>query len=193
DLHACAESGIDLALHDLKYGLTANGGKIGTVSWTAANDVGRDGVAGTGDQGEGDGIPTLGEPNVVPVPMGPSSFGASLFVWVTDTATPDVYRVMATASNADATATVDTYTRRTVVSIPKVGAVSVDPTVALDLKGSSFTIDGRDYNPDGTLTAGAPVPGITTTIGSPAGSNQAAIIAQIPDKAYDQVLGAGTN
>jgi hypothetical protein len=193
DLHACAESGVDLALHDLKYTLTANGGKIGTVNWTTANDLGRDGIAGTYDDGEGDGIPTIGEPNVAPVSMGPSSVGARLAVWVGDTATPDVYRVVATASNADATATVDTYTRKNIITIPKVGAVFVDPSVALDLKGNSFTIDGRDYNPDGTISAGAPVPGIATTVGAPPGMNKIALLAQIPVEAYDQVIGSGGN
>ena len=130
---------------------------------------------------------------MVPVSTGPSSFGATLFVWVTDTATPNVSRVVATASNNDATATVDTYTRKNIISIPKVGAVFVDPSVALDLKGNSFTIDGRDYNTNGTLSGGAPVPGIATAVGSPAGTNKVALLAQVPVKVYDQVIGAGLN
>ena len=191
DLHKYAESGVDLALHDLKYTLTANGGKIGTVSWTTANDLGRDGVALTYDQGEGDGIPTTGEPNVVPVSIGPSSFGATLFVWVAASATPNVSRVVATAANNEAWSTVDTYVRRTVISIPKVGAVFVDPTVVLDLKGNSFMIDGNDHNRDGTAGSGPAVPGITTYVGTPAGTNQTAILAQIPAKNYNQVLWQG--
>src|SRR2546426_5449566 len=171
DLHKYAESGIDLALHDLKYTLTANGGKIGTVGWITANDVGRDGVASPYDQGEGDGIPTAGEPNVAPVSIGSSSFGARLFVWVTDTATPNVYRVVATAENSDASSTVDTYVRKTIISIPRVGAVFVDPTVALDLKGNSFMIDGNDHDPSGGGGSSATVPRITTH-GGPTRRNQ---------------------
>src|SRR2546426_1844503 len=191
DLHKYAESGIDLALHDLKYTLTANGGKIGTVGWITANDVGRDGVASPYDQGEGDGIPTAGEPNVAPVSIGSSSFGARLFVWVTDTATPNVYRVVATAENSDASSTVDTYVRKTIISIPRVGAVFVDPTVALDLKGNSFMIDGNDHDPSGGAGSGAAVPGITTYVGTPAGNNQTTILGQIPAKNYNQVIGQG--
>ena len=42
---------------------TSNDGIDNNGNWTLANDVGRDGIANTGDEGEGDGKPTLGEPN----------------------------------------------------------------------------------------------------------------------------------
>ena len=67
----------------------------------------------------------------------------------------------------------------------------VDPTVALDLKGNAFLIDGNDHNPDGTAGTDAAVAGIATAIGSPPGSNTVTILSQIPSKSYDQVLGSG--
>ena len=43
---------------------TSNDGIDNNNNWTLANDVGADGIAGTGDEGEGDNKPTLGEPNL---------------------------------------------------------------------------------------------------------------------------------
>src|SRR4030095_13986923 len=140
DLHECAESGIAMAMQDLRYELSGNAGKIGTVAWTPANDLGGDGASGTFDGGGRDGIPTAGEPNVAPVSMGPPQLGARLLVHVSDTAWLDVQRIVATASNGNASATVSTYVKKTVLTIPKVAAVYVDPTVALDLKGNAFII-----------------------------------------------------
>src|SRR5688500_1158006 len=87
-LRQCAESGINLGLHDLAYGTSVNKGKIGTANWTLANDYGRDGKAGTSDEGEGDGIPTPGEPTVTPVPIGPPELDAGLIVYSKDSAYP---------------------------------------------------------------------------------------------------------
>jgi hypothetical protein len=43
---------------------TSNDGVDNNGNWTLNNDVGADGIANTGDVGEGDGRPTLGEPNL---------------------------------------------------------------------------------------------------------------------------------
>lgn len=190
-LHEYAESGISLALHDLQYKLSGNGGKIGTVNWTTANDVGSDGTAGTADEGEGDGIPTAGEPNVAPVAVGSAELNAGLTVYVANTAFANVQRVVATVRNSDAAATVSTFVQKTVISVPKVGAVYVDPNVALDLKGNAFIIDGNDHNPDGSAGSGPAVPGIATAIGSPAGTNKVLLLSQIPPKSYNQIKGSG--
>ena len=193
DLKKCAESGIDLAIHDLTYSVSANGGKVGTVDWVPANDVGRDGIGGTSDQGEGDGIPTIGEPNVIPQPIGPSNMGAGIMVHVATTVFPDTWRVVASVGNSEAVATVDTFVRKTIIKVPKVAAVFVDPDVALDLKGNAFRIDGNDHNVDGTPGPEAAVPGIATFLGTPAGSNQAILLSQIAASNYDQILGAGAS
>lgn len=193
DLHKYAENGIDLAIHDLNFDVSGNEGKIGTTTWTLANDYGRDGIPATFDQGEGDGIPTPGEPNVFPVAVGDPAFGASLMVHVADSAFVDVKRVVAIATDGtDAVATVDTFVTKTTPSIPKVGAVYVDPDVVLDLKGSNFLIDGNDYKPDGTIDATKPPePGLTTEVGDIPGENLVNLLAQISLGSYDQILGLG--
>jgi hypothetical protein len=43
---------------------TSNDGIDNNNNWTEADDVGADGIANTGDKGEGDGKPTPGEPNL---------------------------------------------------------------------------------------------------------------------------------
>jgi hypothetical protein len=43
---------------------TSNDGIDNNKNWTSADDLGADGEAGTFDQGEGDGLPTPGEPNL---------------------------------------------------------------------------------------------------------------------------------
>jgi len=193
DLHTYAESGVDIGLYDLKNKISSNGeyGKIGTSTWTTANDFGEDGASGTYDKGEGDGIPTLGEPNVTPQAIGPTELGATVFVYVADTAYANVQRVVSTASNGTASATVSTYVKKSSTSVPDVGAVYVDPDVALDLKGNKFLIDGNDYNPDGTPGPGPAMPGIATELGSPPGTNTALLLGQLDSNDYDQVLGLG--
>ena len=191
ELRKYADGGIDLAVHDLKNSISGYDGKIGTVAWTTANDLGADGVTGTADYGEGDGIPTIGEPNLTNVSIGPTNEAIRLLVHVADTATANVSRIVATATDNTASATVEAYARSTPSTIPRVGAVYVDPAVALDLKGNSFLIDGNDRNPDGTAGPDAAMPGITTFEGATPGVNQAALLAQIGAKQQDQVQGLG--
>ena len=191
DLRKYAESGLQLALHDLEYEISGDDGLIGTKNWNVGNDHGKDGAAGSYDEGEGDGIPTVGEPNVNPVPIGSAALGAGLFVYVTDTAYANVIRVVSTATNGEATATIDTLVKRVPVTIPRVGAVFVDPEVVLDLKGNSFIMDGHDYDLSGKVTSLPPEHGLTTGAGSTPGENMTNLLAQIPTSAYDQVLGQG--
>jgi hypothetical protein len=190
-LRSYAESGIQLALHDLKYDLSANGGQIGTLNWTAANDTGQDGVPGTSDEGEGDGIPTKGESNVSPVTIGAADFGAGLTVYATDTLVPGIKHLVATASNADASAMVEVYARRSNFRFPRLGAIYVEPGVGVDLNGRSVLFDGNDHNPDGSAGPEPAVFGIATNVGDPPGTNQSSLLLQIPSKNYNQVLGLG--
>ena len=193
DLHKYAENGVDLAVHDLNFDISGDEGKVGTKTWTIGDDYGLDGTPGTYDEGEADGLPTPGEPHVHPVSVGDSGLGASLIVHVTDTAFANVFRVVATATDSsNALATVDTFVIKTTPTLPSVGAVYVDPDVALDLKGNSFKIDGNDYTAAGVLDATKPpMPGISTEIGDSAGENLTNLLAQIPAKNYNQILGLG--
>jgi hypothetical protein len=190
-LRQCAESGINLGMHDLAYGTSVNKGMIGTANWTLANDYGRDGIAGTSDEGEGDGIPTPGEPTVMPVPIGPAELNAGLIVYSKDSAYPGIQQVVAIAENGDAMATVSTLVRKTVNSIPVNSAVYVNPNVALSLNGNSFSIDGRNHDMAGNLISGAAIPGLATEYGSPVGSNKSGLLSQVPSNNYDQILGSG--
>ena len=61
-LHKYAETGIALAIHDVRHAIAASPGNMGTETWDVALDYGRDGVQGTNDDGEGDGVPTPGSP-----------------------------------------------------------------------------------------------------------------------------------
>jgi hypothetical protein len=192
DLRKYAESGLQMSLHDMEYEISGDEGIIGTKNWTVGNDHGKDGAASSYDEGEGDGVPTVGEPNVSPVPIGDPALGAGLFVYVTDTAYTNVMRVVSTATNAEATATIDTYVKRIPRTIPRVGAVFVDPSVVLDLKGSSFTIDGNDYDLSGKVNTSLPAEyGLVTGEGSIPGENMTNLLAQVPLGAYDQVIGEG--
>jgi hypothetical protein len=186
-LRAYAESGIEIAFHDFNRNVTGNDGKIGTVDWTEADDFGVDAYPGTGDEGEGDGRPSRGEPNVVPAPVGPGSAG--LFVWVEDLGA--IHRIVSTAFDGDNSVTLEKQVQEIVAPVPRVGAAYVDPDVALDLKGNSFIIDGDDHNPDGTDGPGEDLHGLTTAEGDPPGDNEAALLAQIDGKHYDQILGVG--
>jgi hypothetical protein len=193
DLHKYAENGVDLAVHDLNFDISGDEGKVGTKTWTIGDDHGLDGTPGTYDEGESDGLPTPGEPHVHPVSVGDSGLGASLIVHVTDTAYANVFRVVATATdNSNTLATVDTFVVKTIPTLPSVGAVYVDPDVALDLKGNSFKIDGNDYTASGVIDPTKPaLPGISTEIGDTAGENLTNLLAQIPAKNYNQILGEG--
>ncbi|MGH9286336.1 MAG: hypothetical protein ACRD0M_11790, partial [Acidimicrobiales bacterium] len=186
-----AESGINLALHELTYDVGGQDGIIGTEAWTAANDLGKDGLAGTFDEGESDGIPTPGEPNLNPAPIGRPELGMRLLVWSTDTAWPGIKRLVATAYHAGGMAVVEVFVRAGVGSIPEVGAVYAQPGVTLDLRGNSFVISGNDTNPDGTAGPRPPIYGIGTAVGDPAGSNASGFADQVPTGREDQIIGLG--
>ncbi len=49
--------------YEVKFWDTSEDGVDNNGNWTLKDDVGADGIAGTNDAGEGDGKPTLGEPN----------------------------------------------------------------------------------------------------------------------------------
>ena len=191
NLHSYAENGVSLAVHDLRYGLSGDDGKIGTRNWTPVDDVGRDGLLGTGDEGEGDGIPTPGEPNVTSLPTGPGADGTGLVAHVFDTPFSGIQRIVATTVRDEEMVTVEHYVRRTTVNVPRVSALFIDPDLILDLKGNSFTIDGRDYEPDGDPGPGPALHGLATEEGDTPGDNATALLAQIAAKQYDQVLGEG--
>jgi len=187
-LRRYAETGLSLAIHEIGYGVNGGDGNIGTELWVAANDLGRDGLAGTSDEGEGNGIPTPGEPNVAGSPIGPTIMGMSLCVHAWPTEWPNVTRLVSTAFNGESIANVEVYTHEVPRPVPDLAAAYVDPGTQIKF-GGNLTIDGNDYMPDGTAGTGPAVYGISTAIGDPAGSNALDLIAQVEKKYYDQVLG----
>ena len=189
-LHQYAESGIAMSVHDLRYSVSGDQGNIGTVSWTVSDDLGMDGISGTRDPGEGDGIPTPGEPNVTPVSLGPSVFNARVAVHVFNTGVAGVERIVASCTNGRQLSTVEHFVRRRVVTVPRTGATYLPPTVALNLSGDDFLIDGNDYLPDGLRGSEPSLSGLVTPEGTVSGVNEATVTSQIPLKSYDQVLGA---
>src|SRR5262245_53015044 len=94
ELRQYAEDGLSLALMELNYGTGGGDGKIGTELWTLANDLGKDGKAATKDEGEGDKIPTPGEPNLTAASIGPTSEGIRLLVRTEDTAWTGTKRIV---------------------------------------------------------------------------------------------------
>jgi hypothetical protein len=191
ELRRYAETGLNLAIHELAYGVGNGDGNIGTELWTPASDVGRDGKPGTGDEGEGDGIPTPGEPNLVPASVGPGSLGRALLVRTTDTPWVDVKRIVSTAFDTSAIAAIEIYAKKQTFKVPGVGAVYVQPGVALDVNGNAFSVTGNDTNPDKKPGPGSKVAGIVTSTGDPAGSNATALIDQVPSGRTDNITGAG--
>jgi hypothetical protein len=192
-LRQIAESGVNQSIHELGYGVGLGDGKIGTENWLRSHDLGRDGKLGTGDEGEQDGIPTPGEPHLSPTPVGPSSDGIALLTIATDSAWDGVKRIVSTAYDSTALATVEVYVRVAPLSVPGVSMLYIEPEVVLDLPSHAFKVSGFDTNPDGTVGPAGKVYGIATSVGDPPGSNASAFTAQVPSKSEDQILGLGTN
>jgi hypothetical protein len=187
-LRRYAETGLSLAIHEIGYGVNGGDGNIGTELWIAGNDLGRDGLAGTFDEGEGNGIPTPGEPNVAGSPIGPTPMGMRLCVHAWATEWPNVTRLVSTAYNGESIANVEVYTHEEPRPVPDLAAAYVDPGTQIKF-GGNLTIDGNDYMPDGTRGTDPAVYGLSTAIGDPAGSNALDLVAQVEKKYYDQVLG----
>lgn len=189
-LRRYAETGLSLAIHEIGYGVNGGDGQIGTELWVAANDVGRDGVPATFDEGEGNGIPTPGEPNVFGSPIGPAPMGMRLCVHAWDTAWPNVTRIVSTAFNGESIANVEIYTHEEPRPVPDLAAAYVDPGTQIKF-GGNLLLDGHDFHPDGTPGPDPAVYGISTATGDPAGSNALDLISQTAPKYYDQILGLG--
>jgi hypothetical protein len=190
-----ADSGIELALHGLNYDTSGNEGKIGTQNWTAADDLGRDGAACTYDEGEGDGLPTPGEPHVSPVPFGCPSFGATLIAHTEDVSfegqeeddPTELRLVVVTATNGDALVTVKAYAKKIPLTVPRPSALYVPPSALLVLDGNAFKIDGNDAS-----GPGASLPGLSTAADSEyPGDNKAVLIAQIDPQYHNNIQGEG--
>ena len=194
-LRRSAESGMATGFHHLTYDL--DGGSIGTVGWDPSiDDLGEDGIGTTGDHGEGDGIPTPGEPNVAPVAVGSDVAGANLIVHVSDTGIPGVKRIVATCfipGRDGESVTLEKQVQSNAITIPRPGSVYIEPGVVLDLQGNNFLIDGHDTNPDGTPGPGPDQYGISTAEGGTPGDNSAALVAQVGNNQDDNILGVGAD
>lgn len=192
ELRRYAGSGVNLAIHELTYEVTGSDGNLGTERWSPANDAGRDGKPATLDEGEGNGIPTPGEPNLISYPVGPVASSARLLVRTTDTAWPNVKHIVATAFNGDVIANVEVYAKGQSKSGFALGAAYVESGSELKL-GGALLIDGHDWNPDGTPGSAPPVHGIATGVGDPPGTNASQLALQVGHNNTDQILGLGPN
>jgi len=171
ELRRYAETGIDLALYELKNSVNGSDGNIGTESWVTANDVGKDGKSSTKDDGEGNGIPGPGEPNTTPATVGPTSLGIKLLVRTSDTAWSGIKRIDACAWDKDAISNVQCYCQAQPASGSALGAAYIEGGVKWGLSGTS-SIRGFDTDPPTTLTgldgpAGPKpaIPAVATSIG----------------------------
>jgi hypothetical protein len=171
ELRRYAEAGVDLALYELKNKVNGSDGNIGTESWTDANDLGKDGIANTYDEGEGNGMPGPGEANTVAASIGPSSLGIGLLVRTSDTEWSEIKRIDACAYNTEAMTNVQAYAKAQPAGITPLGAAYIEGGAKWGLSGSS-SIRGTDTNPPTTLTGGdggagpmPAIPAIATSIG----------------------------
>jgi len=195
-LRLCAETGLAIAFHEFQLGTDPDGGEtptpglIGTGQWTpVTSDFGVDGIQGTGDVGEGDYLPTLGEPNINPVDVGPPNMNVRMFVYLVDTGVGNVWRVVSTAFDGELSFTTERYLQRQVVNLPRVGAVYVDPFVALDLKGNAFLVDGNDHNLDGSAGSADAEYGISAGLLENPGDAAALLLSQLDPAEYPQIQG----
>src|SRR5262245_13638385 len=132
DLHHYCDSGIDLALHELVYGVGKGDGLVGTELWTAGDDLGSDGRRGTRDEGEGDGIPTPGEPNLKGVLVGGGDLGMRLLVLTAGTQWPNVQRIVACAYDGTALTAEEVYVYGEHPTLPQVAAIFIQPGGQVD-------------------------------------------------------------
>ncbi len=186
ELRRYAESGTALALHYLRSGI--DGGQIGTVDWDAASDdVGADGIGGTSDQGEDDGIPTPGEPNLAPATVGAGLRGVGLLVHVSDTTTAGVKLIVATSFTEQGAVTLETQVQQISITVPDTGPAYLPLGASLTLNGNSFAIDGTDSLPGGGFAPTSPATdqyGLSTDVGG-----WAALLALIGINQEDNVDG----
>ncbi len=190
ELLTYAESGISLALHDLKYDVSPQRGNFGTLGWLQEFDAGRDGIPGTLDDGEADGIPTIGEPHVFPIPVGRYFLGNRFIVHVDENFLPGKIRIVSTATSGEASATMEKYFQKIDLIIPKVGSFYIDADGIVDL-GGDVLISGREHHINGSPAEGPAMPGISLPFGEPEGENASAMISTIRPKFYHRVEGSG--
>jgi hypothetical protein len=162
---------------------------VGTTSWTTANDVGMDGLIGTSDKGESDGIPTPGEANVTMTSCGDGFRGVGMMVYSQDSGFANVKHITSTAANDKTESTVETYVMLGVDTLARLGAIWLEPGRTMDAKGNEFMVSGIDMDPDGTVGALGDESGISTNPGDPAGTNATDIIDQISSDRLDQIVG----
>ncbi|MEM7232770.1 MAG: hypothetical protein AAF517_11370 [Planctomycetota bacterium] len=194
-LQQYVESGIAQAIHDLKNEITGTDGSIGVSAWDTASDLGADGVAGTGDIGEGDGIPTVGEAGIIPVSVGPATANIKFFAAVLDTADSSVKHIVATAYDSDSEVTIEKYVRKDSISIPRVGSFWLNPTSLISVSDpSQFYISGFDHDEFGDPTGinTDALYGLSTTSGDVVGVSVGTLFSQLSSDLQSKITGLGT-
>ena len=110
---------------------------------------------------------------------------------VLDSGFANVQRIVATVVSDEGLVTVEMYLQSSVVEIPRTGSVYLAPDVLINFAGSKFVIDGRDHDIFGNPLPGPRRFGLSTSEGAVPGANAAALLAQIPTKFHDQIIGTG--
>ncbi|MCZ6793433.1 MAG: hypothetical protein O7J95_07450, partial [Planctomycetota bacterium] len=143
------------------------------------------------DDGEGDGVPTPGEPGVYAQPIGPPGKNILFATAVLDSGFANVQRIVATVVSDEGLVRVEKYLQSQVVQIPRSGSVYLAPGVLLNFQGSRFRVDGRDHDVFGNRVPGPQQYGLSTAVAGNPGDNAAALLAQIPAPFQDQINGRG--
>ena len=180
ELFQYAESGVALAIHDFDNFISGSQGNIGTDNWSEVDDVGADGLPGTLDEGEQDGMPTPGEPNLAPAPIGPASLGGNLLVTVYPTPYVGVFRIVSTCFADDGAVTVERVYRNELADFEIPAPIYANPDVQIVLgEDAHVLLDSNDHLLDGGAGEGAAVPGLVTEQGSKEGDNLFGLLAQL--------------
>ncbi len=194
-LHQYAQSGVALAIHDFDNYVTDSAGNIGTTEWSTSDDVGADGAADTLDEGEADGIPTPGEPNLAPADIGPADLGIKLLVSVYPTPYVGVFRIVSTCFNEESQFTTQRAYRNTLAKFTLPSTIYVNPDIQVSFgedPGTSIRIDSADQSdksPKGKETLLA----MATSAGETPGDNLFALLCQVPATEGVQLVdGSGT-
>ncbi len=188
DLRMYAESGFTLAAHDFDNYVSGNQGNVGTIDWTSDDDIGADRIAGSLDSGEGDGIPTPGEPNLAPVPIGPPEIGARLLVSVYPTPYSGVFRIVSTCFTATETVTLERVYGNELERFALPSATYVNPEMQLEvLAGANLLLSGNDSSTSG---GGETLPGLTTNAGESPGDHLLALLSQTSQAGQLTIEGA---
>ncbi|MEM7262876.1 MAG: hypothetical protein AAF488_12865 [Planctomycetota bacterium] len=148
-LRQYAESALDHAILSRGFSADPRAGAHGTADWSLEFDFGIDGIPDTEDPGEGDGMPTPGEPGVLPSPVGPSTATALVAVHVEEKG--GLTHLVSSVSDNQSVATVSRVVKERPVEFPKGGALVLSDGATVRGAKGRVLVDGRDHRYDRRL------------------------------------------